>query len=112
MEMKWHKVQLACPDCQQEPLITNISASSDGEVLVQMVCVKCGTALQMRTTGTRLATQALYQDIEEQLAAKNPQQKLLAPPPPPKVEPNPKADDERDFFKQLGIDFDGIDFEP
>jgi len=99
MELCWHKLILLCPDCKQEPLITDLSASADGEVLVEMVCVKCGTALTMRTTGTRLATQALYSDIEEQLAKANPQQKLLSPSPPPKV--NKKDDD--DFLGSMGI---------
>lgn len=99
MEMKWHRVELRCPQCNEEPLITDISASSDGAILVEMACCKCGTALQMMTTGTRMATRALYQDIEEQLAAKNPQQRLLAPPPPPKVDK--KSDD--DWLHDLGI---------
>lgn len=79
--MKWHKIELLCPDCKQEPLITDISASADGAILVEMVCAKCQTSLAMHTTGTRLATQALYADLEERQTKKQP--KLLAPPPPP-----------------------------
>lgn len=112
MEMKWHRLELRCSKCKQEPLITDISASADGELIFEMACCKCGTALIMRTTGIRMAAQALFKDIEEELAKKNPKQRLLKPPPPPKVEPNPKANGDKKFLRSLGINPDEKDPEP
>ena len=97
MEMKWHRIELRCPECKQEPLITNISASADGEILIEMVCAKCQAQLQMKTTGTRLSIQSLYYDMEAHEGKKQPKQ--IAPPPPPKVDP--QADD--DWLHDLGI---------
>ena len=98
MQMRWHKIQLACPSCKQEPTITDISVSADGEVLIEMVCSKCQAQLQMLTTGTRLAMQSLYYDIEACEEKKQPKQKLLAPPPPPDTS---AADDK--WLGEMGI---------
>ena len=98
MLMRWHKIQLNCPECKQKVLITDISASADGEILIEMICERCQAQLQMKTTGTRLSIQSLYYDMEAH-EGKQPKPRQIAPPPPPKV--NPKADD--DFLHNFGI---------
>ena len=94
MQMKWHKLELLCPTCNTEPLIVDVSASADGEILFEMACAGCDTALVMKTTGTKMAARALYQDIEERLSSE-------VPKPQPEEKSNDQSDD--DWLHDLGI---------
>lgn len=90
--MKWHKLVLRCPECQEEPLVTDISSSADGEILVEMYCAKCQSPLLMKTSGQRLATQALYADIEERVQVQ-----------PKQIEAPKEEFNDNDWLHDLGI---------
>jgi hypothetical protein len=101
MDIRWHKVGLNCKHCENELTITEMSSSADGEIRLDLVCVKCAKSMYWVTNTARLITMALYSDIEECMAKKSPQNRPNMPVRPPLAEPKPK--DDNDFLHDLGI---------
>jgi hypothetical protein len=83
----WHKINLACKQCDKELVILHVSTSADGEILIDLVCSKCGTMLQWVSTFTRLQANSIYTDIEESLASKEPKTMAVVPLKPPIADP-------------------------
>ena len=63
--MKWHKISPPCPQCETEPVILSVSIAADGEILVQMVCAKCGVRLGWKSNIVNLIRGAIVADIQE-----------------------------------------------
>ena len=101
--MRWHKVVLGCPKCKAEPTLLELLASGDGEVMLQMCCVQCGISLQWISNSAKLVAGAIYSDIEEAMAKKEPQQRVPIQPPLALPAPTLTKQDERDLHK-WGID--------
>jgi protein-arginine kinase activator protein McsA len=98
MQTRWHSIELLCPTCQNKPAIIDISASADGEILIEMVCAGCEAQLVMKTTGAHMAQKALYQDIEERMSGEVPQPQT---PEEEVSESDTQSDD--DWLHDLGI---------
>lgn len=77
--MLWHKVELSCPKCSQEPTILNLLTSADSEILLDMVCVPCGLQLAWKATSASLICRSLIADQEQEKRQEKKPQKLLPP---------------------------------
>lgn len=67
MTPKWHRLMLYCPRCDKKATIVDVSSCSDGEVLLEMVCVTCGIFLNWKTTIASLVARAVKADYEESM---------------------------------------------
>ena len=94
--MKWHKLTLECPQCKNEPTLLHFSVAADGEVLLEMICVKCATRLAWKSDIVNLVRGAIVQDIQESNIRHKPIR-------PPMADPCEKMAD-NSFLHSLGID--------
>jgi hypothetical protein len=108
MEIKWRKLNFECVACKRSLTILFVSASADGELRFDVVCPPCGLKSYIITTSTKLIAQAIYLDLSEAIAAKNPKKRFNVPLRPPLADSLEKHTDDA-FLKDLGIDPDGED---
>jgi len=85
-------------------IITTFATSADGEVLVELACIKCGKVYQWRRFFTQLIHEDTVLDLEEKKTANNPT--IVKP---PLRLPSPKqTEQDRKWLKDLGIDPEGL----
>lgn len=96
MNVKWHKLNLMCATCNEEPSITEVLTSADGEIGFNMYCPKCQKECYYLTTGAKLIHKSLILDIMEV-------RQIKPVKPPLKKKEDHRAED-HDFLKGLGID--------
>ena len=95
--MKWHKLLLVCEKCGKNLAITSIYTAADGELMVEVICVHCGTLLKWTTSGAKLILKSVMADLKEERM-----NKPIRPP----IKPMPKLPviSDHDWLRQLGID--------
>ena len=103
VRMRWHRLSLKCKKCNLEMAIQNIHSSADGEILIESCCVKCALQVKYVSSLTKMMADAIFSDIEESMAKKNPKEKADIPVRPPLASPTEKILDDK-FFHDLGID--------
>jgi hypothetical protein len=77
-----------------------MSTSADSEILLEMVCATCGIQLVWKSNFGKLVACAIYADIEESMAKKEPKKRL--PVQPPLIADEKVADDL--FLHEMHID--------
>ena len=65
IKMRWHGMHFECPECKQEATINSVATAGDGQILFDLLCIKCGINLQAVTTIAKLVAKAVIADMEE-----------------------------------------------
>lgn len=63
--MNWHKFEPCCPQCDTPFTILAIFIASDGEIMINGVCIVCGVFLDLKTTGAKLVAKAVLEDMDD-----------------------------------------------
>jgi hypothetical protein len=106
MDMLWHKVSITCSKCGDEPTITCLSASGDGEIMLDLICVKCGIQLRWVSNVTKMMANAIYADLAEHMAKTNPKICPRRPVTPPLLTPPTFTEEDKKWERDIGINPD------